>query len=368
MKEDFFFKRKVEIIVGGKYFILKKIGEGSFTQIYEGVDIFDNSKVAVKLEHNSIKYPQLIFESQLLNSLKGIGIPKIYWAGRSGEYNVMVMELLGSNLEELFQNYNKKFSLKTVLMLAEQIIDRIHHFHKNKYIHRDIKPQNFVIGRNDNEHIIYLVDFGLAKKYIEEYTNFHIPLRQGIKLTGTIRFASCNAMNKKELSRRDDMESIGYMLIYLLKGQLPWQGLKIKQKNEKYEKIREMKIDLDINKLCEGIPEEFGAYIKMVRKLEFEEEPEYAKYINLFDELFKKKEFIKDYAYDWVSEEDKKRQKNIKFKESRMYNNFDIYNKIDDDSSEKQDENKENDDNKDDKDKTKNKNGENAKKDNCQIY
>ena len=140
------------------------------------------------------------------------------------------------------------------------------------------------------------------------------------------------------------MESIGYMLIYLLKGQLPWQGLKIKQKNEKYEKIREMKIDLDINKLCEGIPEEFGAYIKMVRKLEFEEEPEYAKYINLFDELFKKKEFIKDYAYDWVSEEDKKRQKNIKFKESRMYNNFDIYNKIDDDSSEKQDENKENDD------------------------
>ena len=151
MKEDFFFKRKVEIIVGGKYFILKKIGEGSFTQIYEGVDIFDNSKVAVKLEHNSIKYPQLIFESQLLNSLKGIGIPKIYWAGRSGEYNVMVMELLGSNLEELFQNYNKKFSLKTVLMLAEQIIDRIHHFHKNKYI--SIYPMDSISSLRDNSFL-----------------------------------------------------------------------------------------------------------------------------------------------------------------------------------------------------------------------
>ena len=367
MEEEFFFKRKVEIMVGGKYLLLKKIGDGSFTQIFEGIDIFDKTKVAIKLEPNSIKYPQLLFESQLLSSIQGIGIPKIYWAGISGEYNVMVMELLGNNLEELFQNCNKKFSLKTVLMLAEQIIDRIYHFHEHHYIHRDIKPQNFVIGINDNEHIIHLVDFGLAKKYIEEYTKFHIPLRQGIKLTGTIRFASCNAMNKKELSRRDDMESIGYLLIYLIKGSLPWQGLKIKQKNEKYEKIREMKIDLDINKLCEGIPEEFGDYIKMVRKLEFEEEPEYPKYINLFGELFKKNKFYKDYAYDWIPKEEIKIHK--KFKESVMYNNYDLYKKIDKEISQKNEKDKENnDDKKNEKDKTKEKNDENNEKDNCKIF
>ena len=363
MEENFFFKKQIEIMVGGQYRVIKKIGDGAFTEIYEGIDIFTNSKIAIKLEHNSIKYPQLLFESKLLNSLKGIGIPKIYWAGIAGEFNVMVMELLGTNLEELFQSNGKKFSLKTVLMISRQIIDRLHHFHNNNFIHRDIKPQNFVIGRNENEHLIYLVDFGLAKRYKEEYTNFHIPLRQGIKLTGTIRFASCNAMNKKELSRRVDMESIAYVLFYFLKGSLPWQGLKIKQKNEKYEKIREMKMDIDINKLCEGIPEEFGTYLRMVRRLEFEEEPEYGKYINLFDDLFNKKELVRDFCYDWVDE--KKIKKKEKFKETLMYNNKEVYNKEDTKIEEKEEENEEN--NEENK-KIDDKKNENKPKDNCQIY
>ena len=362
MDENIFFKRKVEIIVGGRYRIIKKIGDGSFTEIYEGSDIFDNSKVAIKLEHNSIKYPQLIFESKLLKSFTGIGIPKVYWGGLSGEFHVMVMELLGNNLEELFQSCDKKFSLKTVLMLGKQIIDRIHHFHNFNYIHRDIKPQNFVIGKNENEKLIYLVDFGLAKRYKEEYTNFHIPLRQGIKLTGTIRFASCNAMNKKELSRRDDMESIGYLFLYLLKGSLPWQGLKIKQKSEKYEKIREMKMNLDFKLICEGIPEEFSTYLKMIRKLEFEEEPEYSKYINLFDDLFNRKVFVRDYCYDWV--EKGKMKKNEKIKENLMYNNYDIYNKVEEKANLEDD----NEDKNDTKNKTYDKDDVNKTKDNCQIY
>ena len=316
MKNIFHFKKRVDIRVGGKYRICKKIGDGSFNEIYKGNDIFDNSEIAIKLEHNSIKYPQLLFESRLLQSIPGIGIPKVYWAGVSGEYNVMVFELLGNNLEELFQNCEKKFSLKTVLMIILQILDRIRHLHIHNYIHRDIKPQNFAIGKGENEHIIYLIDFGLAKRYREEYTNFHIPLRQNIKLTGTVRYASCNAINKKELSRRDDMESIGYLIIYLMKGCLPWQGLKIKQKSEKYSKIREMKMSIEPEKLCEGLPDEFKEYIELVKNLEFEEEPDYIRYINMFNELFKKKEYSKDYLYDWTGE--KKTSVKI-FKETSMF-------------------------------------------------
>ena len=316
MKDTFFFRKKVDIRVGGKYRISKKIGDGSFNEIYQGYDIFDNSEIAVKLEHNSIKYPQLLFESRLLKSIPGIGIPKVYWAGVSGEYNVMVFELLGSNLEELFQKCEKQFSLKTVLMIVIQILDRIRHLHIHNYIHRDIKPQNFLIGKGENEHIIYLIDFGLAKRYREEYTNFHIPLRQNIKLTGTLRYASCNGINKKELSRRDDMESIGYLFIYLLKGSLPWQGLKIKQKSEKFSKIREIKMTIGSDKLCEGLPDEFREYIDLVKNLEFEEEPDYDRYTNIFNELFKKKEYTKDYLYDWVGE----KKNNLKiFKETSMF-------------------------------------------------
>ena len=202
----------------------------------------------------------------------------------------------------------------------------------------------------------------MAKRYKEEYTNFHIPLRQGIKLTGTIRFASCNAMNKKELSRRDDMESIGYLFLYLLKGSLPWQGLKIKQKSEKYEKIREMKMNLDFKLICEGIPEEFSTYLKMIRKLEFEEEPEYSKYINLFDDLFNRKVFVRDYCYDWV--EKGKMKKNEKIKENLMYNNYDIYNKVEEKTNLEDD----NEDKNDTKNKTYDKDDVNKTKDNCLIY
>lgn len=381
MEDSFFFKKKVDIRVGGKYRICKKIGEGSFNEIYQGSDIFDNSEVAIKLEHNSIKYPQLLFESRLLKTIPGIGIPKVYWAGISGEYNVMVFELLGNNLEELFQNCEKQFSLKTVLMITIQILDRIRHLHINKYIHRDIKPQNFSIGKGENEHIIYLIDYGLAKRYREEYTNFHIPLRQNIKLTGTIRYASCNAINKKELSRRDDMESIGYLLIYLLKGSLPWQGLKIKQKSEKYSKIREIKMTIETNKLCEGLPEEFGEYIDLVKNLEFEEEPDYSRYINMFNELIQKKNFSQDYLYDWV---DKKKNISKIYKETSMFNEFSkkeeneysIINKhasglnissLKEDKiknniiEEEENKNKEEEDNKKKED-------ENEKKENCEIY
>ena len=294
-------KRTVEIRVGGRYRLGKKIGTGAFGEIFEGTDIFDNSSVAIKLEHNSVKYPQLLFEAKLLKSIPGTGIPVMHWFGIAGEYNAMVMDLLGQNLEDLYNYCAKNFSLKTILMITVQMIERLKHVHDNHYIHRDIKPENFLIGKDTTAKTIYLLDFGLAKRYRDEYTHIHIPLKENRNLTGTARYASCNAHNGLEQSRRDDMESIAYVILYFFKKKLPWQGLKCKDKNEKHAKIKEIKMSMTPEKLFEGLPKEFADYLTMVKKLGFEDEPAYKSYIQMFNKLFKAKEFEMDYIYDWVT-------------------------------------------------------------------
>ena len=294
-------KRTVEIRVGGRYRLGKKIGTGAFGEIFEGTDIFDNSSVAIKLEHNSVKYPQLLFEAKLLKSIPSTGIPVMHWFGIAGEYNAMVMDLLGQNLEDLYNYCAKNFTLKTIIMIIIQIIERLKHVHDNHYIHRDIKPENFLIGKDNTEKTIYLIDFGLAKRYRDEYTQIHIPLKENRNLTGTARYASCNAHNGLEQSRRDDMESIAYVILYFFRKKLPWQGLKCKDKNEKHAKIKELKMSITPEKLFEGIPKEFADYLTMVKKLGFEDEPAYKTYIQMFNKLFKAKEFEMDYIYDWVT-------------------------------------------------------------------
>jgi serine/threonine protein kinase len=298
---EIYSKRTVEIRVGGRYRLGKKIGTGAFGEIFEGTDIFDNSSVAIKLEHNSVKYPQLLFEAKLLKSIPGTGIPIMHWFGIAGEYNAMVMDLLGQNLEDLYNYCAKNFTLKTILMIIIQMIERLKHVHDNHYIHRDIKPENFLIGKDTTAKTIYLLDFGLAKRYRDEYTHIHIPLKENRNLTGTARYASCNAHNGLEQSRRDDMESIAYVILYFFRKKLPWQGLKCKDKNEKHAKIKEIKMSMTPEKLFEGIPKEFADYLTMVKKLGFEDEPAYKSYIQMFNKLFKAKEFEMDYIYDWVT-------------------------------------------------------------------
>ena len=294
-------KRTVEIRVGGRYRLGKKIGTGAFGEIFEGTDIFDNSSVAIKLEHNSVKYPQLLFEAKLLKSIPGTGIPVMHWFGIAGEYNAMVMDLLGQNLEDLYNYCAKNFSLKTILMITIQMIERLKHVHDNHYIHRDIKPENFLIGKDSTAKTIYLLDFVLEKRYRDEYTHIHIPLKENRNLTGTARYASCNAHNGLEQSRRDDMESIAYVILYFFRKKLPWQGLKCKDKNEKHAKIKEIKMSMTPEKLFEGLPQEFADYLTFVKKLGFEDEPAYKNYIQMFNRLFKAKEFEMDYIYDWVT-------------------------------------------------------------------
>jgi serine/threonine protein kinase len=211
--------------------------------------------VAIKLESTQSKHPQLQYESRLYKLLEGgVGVPHIQWFGVEGDYNVMVMELLGPSLEDLFNFCSRKFTVKTVLLLADQLISRVEYVHSKSFLHRDIKPDNFMMGLAKRGNQVFIIDFGLAKKYRDPRTHTHIPYRENKNLTGTARYASINTHLGIEQSRRDDLESLGYVLMYFNRGSLPWQGLKAQTKKQKYERISEKKLSTPIEVLCKGFP------------------------------------------------------------------------------------------------------------------
>lgn len=229
----------------------------------------------------------------------GIGIPRIIWCGAEGDYNVMVIELLGPSLEDLFNFCSRLFTLKTVLLLADQMISRIDFIHSRDFIHRDIKPDNFLMGLGKKGNLVYMIDFGLAKKYRDSRTLLHIPYRENKNLTGTARYASINTHLGIEQSRRDDLESLGYVLMYFNLGALPWQGLKAVNKRQKYERISEKKLSTPIDTLCKNFPSEFPAYLTYCRQLHFEQRPDYNYLRKLFRSLFHQKGFTYDCVFDW---------------------------------------------------------------------
>lgn len=290
----------MELRVGNKYRLGRKIGSGSFGDIYLGTDISNGEEVAIKLECVKTKHPQLHIESKIYRMMQGgVGIPVVKWCGAEGDYNVMVMELLGPSLEDLFNFCSRKFSLKTVLLLADQLISRIEYIHSKNFIHRDVKPDNFLMGLGKKGNLVYLIDFGLAKKYRDARTHQHIPYRENKNLTGTARYASINTHLGIEQSRRDDMESLGYVFMYFLRGSLPWQGLKAATKRQKYERISEKKMSTPIEELCKGFPSEFATYLNFCRSLRFDDKPDYSYLRQLFRNLFHRQGFTYDYVFDW---------------------------------------------------------------------
>ncbi|XP_060560607.1 casein kinase I-like isoform X2 [Ruditapes philippinarum] len=290
----------MELRVGNKYRLGRKIGSGSFGDIYLGTDISTGEEVAIKLEYVKTKHPQLHIESKIYRMMQGgVGIPTIKWCGAEGDYNVMVMELLGPSLEDLFNFCSRKFSLKTVLLLADQLISRIEYIHSKNFIHRDVKPDNFLMGLGKKGNLVYIIDFGLAKKYRDARTHQHIPYRENKNLTGTARYASINTHLGIEQSRRDDMESLGYIFMYFLRGSLPWQGLKAATKRQKYERISEKKMSTPIEELCKGFPSEFATYLNFCRSLRFDDKPDYSYLRQLFRNLFHRQGFTYDYVFDW---------------------------------------------------------------------
>lgn len=341
-------------VIADRFIIQRKLGSGSFGDIYEAREEETDHPVAIKFERTDAPHALLRFEYSVYRRLrKVVGIPYVYGycedAYQDGEsvkeespvslsnfrrsiteddyeeddddiasvrpvvrYNAMVMELMGKSLESLFRDCRKRFSLKTVLMLADQMLARIEAFHESDFVHRDIKPENFMMGVRENAPIVYLIDFGLAKRYRhfidtrktgkalqDEELSTHIPYTTNKKLTGTPRYASVNTHAGVEQSRRDDLESLGYVVMYFLRGNLPWQGVTADNKDDKYERIRDIKANTSITELCRGCPAEFALYFEYCKHLYFEDRPDYSYLRQLFRRLFRHSGFRWDYVYDW---------------------------------------------------------------------
>jgi casein kinase 1 epsilon len=285
--------------INQNYHLIRKIGSGSFGEIYLGVNRATGLQVAVKLEAQSSRHQQLEQEVEVYRRLQGSqGVPHMIWSGVERGYNVLVMELLGDSLEMLFRECGRKFSVKTVVMIADQTIARLDVFHRHGLLHRDVKPDNFAVGLGSKNGQILIFDYGLAKAYRTADDKL-IPCREGKHLTGTARYASLNTHLGLEQSRRDDLESLGFMFIYFLKG-LPWQSLQADTKQEKYEKILLAKLSTPTEELCKDLPEEFAIYLHYCRALKYEDKPDYSFLRQLFKDLVMRENLHYDLAFDWT--------------------------------------------------------------------
>ncbi|XP_017082302.2 casein kinase I [Drosophila eugracilis] len=289
-----------DVIVAGQYRLLGLLGKGSFGELFQAECLIDGEMVAVKVEKAKGKHQQLPREAKIYEILRGgVGIPDVRQFATEGGYNLMVMDLLGPTLEDLLHTCGHSFSLKTTLMLADQILTRVEFIHRKCFIHRDIKPDNFLMGRGPHICQVFMIDFGLAKKFYSMRSETHIGYNEDRSLVGTARYASIRA-HYAEQSRRDDLEAVGYLLLYFQRGRLPWQGIRAQSMKQKYEKIAEYKAKLSVEALCSEVPVQFYLYVKYCRKLHFAEKPDYIYLRTLFKVLFRNKLMSLDNMYDWV--------------------------------------------------------------------
>lgn len=238
-----------------------------------------------------------------MSYLNGPGLPFVKSYGYSSKHNILVMELMGKSLEDIFESFVvKKMTPRCVCNIGYQMIEILEFIHNKHVIHRDIKPDNFVIGLKEKRKYIYILDFGLSKKYRSSRTLQHYQIVKSKNLTGTARYASINALNGLTQSRRDDLEAVGYVLMYFLRGKLPWQGIPVKNKEDRYRKIMEKKIQTSPEELCQGFPNEFAEYINYTRNLEYEQDPDYDYLKNLFVKVLNRDGLGIDCFYDWDKE------------------------------------------------------------------
>lgn len=293
-----------ESLIDGRWRLGQKLGAGAFGEVYMGHDIDTGDIVAVKMERRGGKHPQLLYENRVYkwlnnSSTEVVGVPRPRYFGSTRNHNVLVMDCLGPSLEDRLNECRRRLSIKSVLMIGIQALRRIEFVHSKSFLHRDIKPDNMLMGNTHNS-TVYLVDFGLAKRYRDHGTKQHLPYRDGKHLTGTARYASVHTHLGIEQSRRDDLESLGYVLVYLFKGTLPWQGIRVANKKQKYAKIRDRKQNMSLRELCREMPSQMVDYFRYVRRLEFEDRPDYSYLRGLFRKALERKNMVEDGIFDWM--------------------------------------------------------------------
>lgn len=261
-----------ELTINNKYKLIERIGAGNFGSIYRGQNIRTHENVAIKIEPIASGVGLLKNESVIYQYLKGcVGVPSVKWFGRDGANHYMVINLLGESLRSI-KDRSGSLPLSIVLKIGINMITLLETIHNRGLVHRDIKPENFLLGPNNDMDHIHIIDFGFCRSYLLNGGYGHISQKKTHGIIGSLTYASLNAHALTELSRRDDMESLGYVLINLHLGTLPWQDTTA----SKIDEVKRL-----ITTRCD-VPPVFIKYIQYVRCLKFEEAPDYAQLIKSF--------------------------------------------------------------------------------------